>query len=113
MKPIHYITAALTMGASIAKAELPVVEIIDTTSISHEEQGTMNTPKGKVRVILRTFGTEKIAAAEDFGAHIGRGYSREDLDTICWDEGMKLYMDRFQAKAFTQYAEAAYATKIR
>jgi hypothetical protein len=89
-----------TMSCAYAADEL--AEFIDPTHPSKDEMATIHVNGRSGPIHIRTFGTDKIAQAREFGLSIG---NPPDKEAIIWAHAAALYPhDRFFQKAFVQYA---------
>jgi hypothetical protein len=97
------VTALLIATTAIAFAgELPLVEFIDTTHPSKDEEATIHANGHNGPIHLRTFGSDKIEKAREFGLSLGR---RPDKEAMIWAKAAALYPnDKFFQKAFVQFA---------
>ncbi len=110
---MKHIAAALLVAGTV-QAGLPPVEIVDPVHPSREEMDVANFNGKKVPVLLKVFGSDKIALAQEYGKSLApMHYGTNDLNRILIDRGTNLFHDTFQAKAFKQYAEAAYDNQMK
>ena len=97
------VIALLIVTVSCAYAGLPLVEFIDTTHPSKDEGATINAKDGpKVPIHLRTFGSDKIEFARNFGKSVALA---PDPARLLREKAFELYPDDpFFQKAFRQFA---------
>jgi hypothetical protein len=97
------VIALLIVTVSCAYAGLPLVELIDPRSPSKDIDGVITTKDGrKVQAHLRTFGSDKIESARNFGKSVAHA---SDPDRLLREKAFELYPDDpFFQKAFRQYA---------
>ena len=97
------VIALLIVTVSCAYAGLPLVELIDPRSPSKDTDGVITTRDGrKVEAHLRTFGSDKIESARNFGKSVALD---PDRDRRLREKAFELYpSDPFFQKAFRQYA---------
>jgi hypothetical protein len=92
-----------SMGATFA-SDLPLVEYIDPGHPSKDEVGTINANGHKSPIHLRTFGSDRIAAAKEFGKSVAHD---SDPARRVREKAFELYPDNpFFQKCFRQYAFA-------
>jgi hypothetical protein len=105
MRITRLIIVGLILCAATCYAELPLVELIDPRAPSKDVEGILTTKDGhKVPAHLRTFGSDRIAAAKEFGKSVAHD---SDPSRRVREKAFELYpSDPFFQKAFCQYALA-------
>ena len=103
MRITRLIIVGLILCAATCYAELPLVELIDPRSPSKDIEGILTTKDGrKVAAHLRTFGSDRIAAATEFGKSVAHD---SDPARRIREKSFELYPDDpFFQQAFRQYA---------
>jgi len=98
------ITLAYAGGSTELAEVLPLVEFIDPSHPSKDlDDATINAPDGRhVQCHLRTFGSDQIDRAKEFGMLVKE---QSDLEKLIWRKAGELFPeDRFFQKCFVQYA---------
>src|ERR1700761_8074912 len=103
MKTTRLIIVGLILCVANCYADLPLVELIDPRSPSKDIDGVITTKDGrKVQAHLRTFGSDKIESARNFGKSVAHA---SEPDRLLREKAFELYPDDpFFQKAFRQYA---------
>lgn len=82
--------------------DLKLAEFIDPTHPSKDEEATIHVNGRSGPIHIRTFGSDKIEKAKEFGRSIPERPNRE---AMIWEKAISLYPgDPFFQRAFVQYA---------